>query len=374
LTCEFSGSSDDPIRRIVRFGVFEVDLEQRELRRGGLRVRLQDQPFQLLAALLERPGEMVTREELRSKLWPGDTFVDFDHSLNAAIKRLRDALGESAETPNFVETIPRRGYRFIGQIATIPGLTSTLPQTWKRLLTTKIAVLSALAGGALVVSSLYYHRLLRSHAGPPIVIPVVTSVGEEITPSLSPDGQHLAFAWNGGGGPHFSIYVKLVGTEESIRLTKQASIDFNPVWSPDGRYIAFARIVKGGTGIYVIPALGGVARRLRETHWLENEFYQVFWFFGRLSWSPDGKILAYSDRAGADGTGSSIFLLSLDATEPRRLTSPQGSVIDYNPVFSPMAKHWPSTGVLRGLRQFTRCRFREDPNNTLSRAFNTVGA
>ena len=90
MTREFNVSGNGPIGRVVRFGVFEVDLEQRELRRSGLRVRLQDQPFQLLAAFLERPGEMVTREELRSKLWPGDTFVDFDHSVNVNRAPLTD--------------------------------------------------------------------------------------------------------------------------------------------------------------------------------------------------------------------------------------------------------------------------------------------
>jgi DNA-binding winged helix-turn-helix (wHTH) protein len=93
------------VSRIIRFGMFEIDLHSAELRRNGLKVRLQAQPFQVLAMLLEKPGEMVTREELRSKLWPADTFVDFDHSLNAAIKRLRDALGESAEAPIFIETL-----------------------------------------------------------------------------------------------------------------------------------------------------------------------------------------------------------------------------------------------------------------------------
>src|SRR6266568_5600260 len=102
--------------RIIRFSTFEVNLRTGELRRRGQKVRLQEQPFQVLAALLERPGEVVTREELRSKLWPADTFVDFDHSLNAAIRRLRDALGESAETPIFVETVARRGYRFIAPV------------------------------------------------------------------------------------------------------------------------------------------------------------------------------------------------------------------------------------------------------------------
>jgi DNA-binding winged helix-turn-helix (wHTH) protein len=102
--------------RIIRFSTFEVNLHTGELRQRGQKVKLQEQPLQVLAALLERPGEIVTREELRSKLWPADTFVDFDHSLNAAIKRLRDALGESAEAPIFVETLARRGYRFIAPV------------------------------------------------------------------------------------------------------------------------------------------------------------------------------------------------------------------------------------------------------------------
>src|ERR1700738_5215147 len=101
---------------ILRFGTFEVNVRAGELRKQGVRIRLQEQPFQVLAALLGRPGEVVTREELRSKLWPAETFVDFDHGLNAAIKRLRDALGESAENPVFIETLPRRGYRFLAPL------------------------------------------------------------------------------------------------------------------------------------------------------------------------------------------------------------------------------------------------------------------
>jgi cholera toxin transcriptional activator len=100
-------------RRIVRFGLFEADLEVGELRKRGIRVRLQQQPFQVLATLLERPGEIVSREQLRLKLWPADTFVDFDHSLNTAINKIREALGDEAPNPRFVETVARRGYRFI---------------------------------------------------------------------------------------------------------------------------------------------------------------------------------------------------------------------------------------------------------------------
>lgn len=102
--------------RTVRFGVFEADLVSGELRKNGVRIRLQEQPFQVLGMLLERPGAMVTREELRNRLWPADTFVDFDHSLNTAVNKLREALGDAASNPRFVQTVARRGYRFIAPV------------------------------------------------------------------------------------------------------------------------------------------------------------------------------------------------------------------------------------------------------------------
>jgi DNA-binding winged helix-turn-helix (wHTH) protein len=100
----------------MRFGVFEADLSTGELRKNGVKIRLQEQPFQILAFLLARPGELVTRQDLRDKLWSNDTFVDFDHSLNTAINKLREALGDSASSPRFVETVARRGYRFLGSV------------------------------------------------------------------------------------------------------------------------------------------------------------------------------------------------------------------------------------------------------------------
>lgn len=99
--------------RLIRFGVYEVDLQAGELRKQGVKIKLEGQPLGILALLLERPGQLVTREELKQKLWPADTFVDFEHSINAAVKRLRGALGDSADSPRFVETLPRHGYRFI---------------------------------------------------------------------------------------------------------------------------------------------------------------------------------------------------------------------------------------------------------------------
>jgi TolB-like protein/DNA-binding winged helix-turn-helix (wHTH) protein/Tfp pilus assembly protein PilF len=114
------------LARILQFGVFEVDLKACELRKHGLRLKLSEQPFQVLIVLLENPGEIVTREELRHRLWPGDTFVDFDHGLNNAVMRLREVLGDASENPRFVETIPRRGYRFI---APVVGLAPSTPST-----------------------------------------------------------------------------------------------------------------------------------------------------------------------------------------------------------------------------------------------------
>src|ERR1700751_149637 len=119
---------------IIRFGTFELELQTGELRHAGQKEKLQEQPFQVLASLLENPGKIVTREDPRSKLWPEDTFVDFDHSLNAAIKRLRDALGESADAPVFIETLARRGYRFIAPVngrSGINGIEIAVPERRK---------------------------------------------------------------------------------------------------------------------------------------------------------------------------------------------------------------------------------------------------
>jgi TolB-like protein/DNA-binding winged helix-turn-helix (wHTH) protein/Tfp pilus assembly protein PilF len=119
------GASDDPV---VRFGAFELDLRTGELRKSGVRINLPDQPFQVLKTLLERPGELVAREELRQQLWSAETFVDFEHGLNAAVRRLRDALGDSADVPRFIETLPRRGYRFIAPVIQPPATEEASPR------------------------------------------------------------------------------------------------------------------------------------------------------------------------------------------------------------------------------------------------------
>src|SRR5713226_7890272 len=291
---------------VVQLGQFVLDVSRYELSTGGKPVRMERIPMDLLILLVRERGRLVGREEIIERLWGKDVHFDSDNSINTAIRKIRRTLGEDPEKPQFIETVLGKGYRFKIPIelatdnsdkssppnADIPSTPrgirdagSAPPVFGQRLSTTRNVVLVGLVVCALALPFVYYSHSLRSKAGQPAVTPAVTNVGEKYTPTLSPDGQHLAFVWNGGGGPYFSLYMKIVGAEESLRLTKQASsIDFNPVWSPDGRYIAFCRILKGQTGIYIISALGGAERRVRETLWEEHEFYQIFWYDGRLSW------------------------------------------------------------------------------------------
>lgn len=180
-------------RHAVKFGVFEVDLRARELRKNGLKIGLQDQPFQVLTLLLKRPGEVLTREELRNKLWPADTFVDFDDGLNTAIRKLRLALGDSAESPRFVETLPRHGYRFIapvedlGRVEPKSGLLPAgegLPAASR---SPAVIVLSAtLAAIVLLFAGLYFqsHRRATLNAANPqrirslVVLPLANLTGD----------------------------------------------------------------------------------------------------------------------------------------------------------------------------------------------------
>jgi DNA-binding winged helix-turn-helix (wHTH) protein len=159
----------------VRFGEYEANLRSRELRRDGSTVRLPDQSFEILAMLLEQPGALVSREDLRNRLWPAETFVDFDHGLNNAVKRLRDALGDSADVPQFVETLPRRGYRFIGKIdRTEPDAPVQMPKQgseasgqYRRV---KIFLVSA---GLVAALLLFFFLLMRWRGSPHLVHPMM---------------------------------------------------------------------------------------------------------------------------------------------------------------------------------------------------------
>ena len=303
------GSEQSKNGNIVRFGVFEVDLHSQELRKSGLRLRLAGQSFQALSMLLDRPGELVTREELRLALWPADTFVDFEHGLNAAITRVREVLGDSAENPRFIETLPRRGYRFVGAIhppidapAPPPAQPHRIETPTKRFLRVTRSFRTAFAaffGVAVAVGALEIYRA-RFRPEPAIsVVPFTTLSGMEVAPSFSPDGRRIAFAWNGGTDSStnsfnasdtegFDVYVKEVGSEHLLRLTHTPGDSISTEWSPDGRFIAFTRVRKDSAGVYLISALGGVERQLRAVH-MPREFRNS------LSWSSDGHYLTYPD-------------------------------------------------------------------------------
>ena len=330
--------SDQP--GILRFGVFEVHLAAGEVRKNGSRVKLQGQPFQLLVTLLKRPGEIVTREELKEKLWAGDTFVDFDHSLSTAVNKIREALGDSASSPRFIETVPRRGYRFIGgaegtaavQAAQGAAMEASrgLALTGARKGARWIGVLAGVAAAALVGFVIAEQRPRRTpQSVPNQPIPLTSLPGSELSPTFSPDGSQVAFAWNGENQDNLDIYVQAVGSPRPLRLTTDPAEDGWPAWSPDGRQIAFLRLTPERQAIYLMPPLGGPERRIAELA-LSAKCH------GQVAWSPDGKFLVFS-RSESERSPPSIYVLSLDTGQERRLTSPPALMIygDTGPAVSP---------------------------------------
>jgi DNA-binding winged helix-turn-helix (wHTH) protein len=253
--------------KTVRFGDFEVDPGAGELRKHGLRLRLQEQPFQVLMALLERPGEVVTREELVRRLWPDGTFVDFDRGLNAAVTRLRQALSDSAESPRYVETVARRGYRLISTTLRESEVATPLTIRRDRHVRKWQAALAALA---LLAGAGIWWLLNKSPAGTPLpdqplaVIPLTTEPGIAMTPSFSPDGNQVAFQWDQNKREP-RVFVRVIGPGEPVRLTTGTTAEFGPAWSPDGRFIAFLRLLNESTyGVFLVPPLGGAERKLME--------------------------------------------------------------------------------------------------------------
>src|SRR5215831_9887452 len=158
---------------VRRFGAFEINVQSGELRKNGIRLRLSGQPFEVLSVLVEHPGEVVTREELHSRLWPADTFVDFDHGLNNAVARIREILDDSSETPRYVETVPRRGYRFIAPLTDVTPLKSP---SVAELTTSPAEVVPALASGLRVIRKAASRRL-RLALGGVAVLAVLTAGG-----------------------------------------------------------------------------------------------------------------------------------------------------------------------------------------------------
>jgi serine/threonine-protein kinase len=234
------------VTRIIRFGPFELDLRSGELRKNGSIVGLQDQPLQVLSVLLERRGELVTREELRQRLWPADTFVDFEHGLNAAVKRLRDTLGDSADAPRFIETIPRRGYRFkmtIDNTATLSSPTASGIRSRGRWI--RAAIGAALVATALPIASRVWQatRAVDSPAPVHFTLEVEQSgvtaaaiVGGGAVVAVCPDGSCVAY--RGAQQGIARLYLHHFNRLASAAIPNTEG-GYGPFFSPDGRWLGF---------------------------------------------------------------------------------------------------------------------------------------
>jgi len=270
--------------RALRFGTFEVDLRAGELRKSGVRLKLTGQPFQVLTILLEHAGDVVTRDELQKRLWP-DTFVDAEHNLNTAINKIREVLSDSAESPRFVETLPRRGYRFIApiqsngsdvrsQITPAKGFEGRTQQRlrWRSRVVPYLAVGTAFT--VLATAVFFGIRNFRSPAPQQRALTRITfDEGLQNEATWSPDGRFIAYSSDRVG--KFDIWVQQVSGGDPVQITKGAGHHWQPDWSPDGKYIAY-RSEEGDGGIYVVPALGGAG--------LERKI-SPFGYYPR--WSPD---------------------------------------------------------------------------------------
>lgn len=272
----------------VRFGQFELDLRTRQLTKNGSTIRLSQQPIQVLSLLLEAPGEIVTREEFRRRLWSSDVFVDFDHGLNKSIQKLRDALGDSAGSPRYIETIPRIGYRFIAFANEARGNLELPSETEIFVAPTAPAIppggriarhrrarwillaASATACVVLAFAGMLLYRL--RHRQPARYMQLTDFTDSAVAPALSPDGHMVAFIRGGDGFlTSDQIYVKMLPNGEARRVTDDARPKYGLAFSPDGAEIAYTVLETSAFSTYEVSALGG------EPHLLLNNAAGLVW-------------------------------------------------------------------------------------------------
>jgi DNA-binding winged helix-turn-helix (wHTH) protein/Tol biopolymer transport system component len=288
---------------IYRFSVFQLNVQAGELHKDGVKLKLQEQPFKVLCLLLQHPGEVVSREEIRNRLWPADTFVDFDHGLNAAIKRLRDVLGESADAPVFIETLARRGYRFIapvegGELPSGIGVESAPGEGKSSFLLRWVAIVS-LSGLGIGVLAWALWRPRPKEA----VEHRLTANSSENTVSgaaISPDGKYLTYTDTTG------TYVKQTRTGEThavpLPADFQARVDD---WFPDGSHLLVSRQQPSGSeSLWNISVFGGSPRQLADKA-------------SRGSVSPDGEHIAFCRVEWAPGYPGAreVWVMRSDGTE-----------------------------------------------------------
>jgi Tol biopolymer transport system component/DNA-binding winged helix-turn-helix (wHTH) protein len=352
-----------------RFGIFDLNLRTRELRKAGLRLRLQEQPFRVLAVLLERPGELISRDELKRRLWGEAEFGDFDQAINVAVKKLRRTLGDDADSPRFIETLPRRGYRFIAPVTTPGNGTANVNAATdepKGIATAAHATrfprqygfvvlagaLALIAIVASVISRPRQHSFGVTSVGEFRLVPLTGALGFELQPQFSPDGKEIAYAWVSGKQETPDIYVKMLKDGSPVRLIRAQDRvgHLLPAWSPDGHYIACVRFERPpefqpagneslaeqikkrmaarlAASVYIAPAIGGEEKKLFDVGEISD-----------LRWSPDGKWFLTSERSTA-GEPFSLYRVSADGGGRHRLTFPPANFNgDTFPAFAPDGK------------------------------------
>jgi Tol biopolymer transport system component/DNA-binding winged helix-turn-helix (wHTH) protein len=319
---------------IIQFGLFELDLQARELRKSGIRIKLQEQPFQILSMLLERPGEIVSREELQKRLWPEDTFVDFDLSLNSAVKKLRQALNDDSENPRFIETLYRRGYRFIGPINGTVRLEAVQPPSAAPAQPTTIQpkLAERVSGPSHTIAR---HRKVLLRLGTLFLLGLAALIwlGRSQPPrvfgytqithdgrfkgGIVTDGERLYLSEMDGN--HFVVaQVSASGGETAILPTPFVNVFVADI-SPDGSSLLVANFK--GTGqtaaLWSLPLPAGTPRRMGDLAPTS------------AAWTPDGSELVFSKD-------SEIYVAKSDGTGAHKLVTAQGTV--FNLRFSPEGK------------------------------------
>src|SRR5579863_2323049 len=283
-----------------RFGLFELNRDTLELSRKGRRVPLQALPARLLSMMVERAGEMVSREEIQGKLWPEGTFVDFEAGLNTAVRKIRQALDDSAQNPRFVETVPRRGLRFLASVekevdggetgaaeGPSPPAAADPAATVRKIGNRRRIALGAAA--LAVVGAIAFATRARFgqnlEAGLRIE-PLTSFPNEEYQGSFSPGGREFVFSWSGYEGTSTHLYVGQMGSGNVRAITSGAVRDELASWSPDGKWIAFVRDIHRLT---LVSPQGGPTREIGETLWVQ------------VSWTPDSSaVISTRKRKGTD--------------------------------------------------------------------------
>jgi DNA-binding winged helix-turn-helix (wHTH) protein/Tol biopolymer transport system component len=294
--------------RLIHFSTFELDVLSGELFKQGRKIKLQGQPFELLVALLERPGEVLTREELRQKIWPSETAGGFDNGLNRAVNKIREALGDSAENPRFIETLPRRGYRFIGSIQDRPVAAPAADETGQPVLpsappvtpapetgirTRRIVGIAVTVAAAFLVAAVLGWFAWRKVPGKSEVRmrQLTTNSSEDPVENavISPDGNYVAY------GDHAGIEVRLISTGESHLLPRPPALSAHDLWVPTAWFPDQTHLLASSTqfssegrllSAWTVSVIGGTAVKIRDHAWARSV-------------SPDGSAIAFTTSSAS---------------------------------------------------------------------------